>query len=185
MTSPTDRVEVPCPQCAELILADAKKCKHCGSWVSESAAPPPPQQSSAPVGGSVPPSTRAEPPIGPMGFGEAVSTCWSKYADFDGRARPAEFWWFVLFYFLMFLGVRIVGTLLFGVLSSGAGMLTLLFYLVFFLPYASVMVRRLHDTNRSGWWYWIILTIIGIIPLFIWLLEDGTPGDNDYGPRTA
>jgi len=51
-----------------------------------------------------------------------------------------------------------------------------------FLPSLAVAVRRLHDTNRSGWWYLIAFTIIGIIPLIIWFATRGTIGDNQYGP---
>jgi len=54
--------------------------------------------------------------------------------------------------------------------------------LALFIPSTAVMVRRLHDTGRSGWWYWIILTIIGIIPLIIWLASEGDKGENGFGP---
>ncbi|HHB81462.1 MAG TPA: DUF805 domain-containing protein, partial [Aliiroseovarius sp.] len=58
-----------------------------------------------------------------------------------------------------------------------------LFMLATFLPNISVMVRRLHDTDRSGWWYWIVLVpLIGFILLIVWFASKGTTGDNRFGP---
>ena len=54
--------------------------------------------------------------------------------------------------------------------------------LLLFFPGLSVYIRRLHDTDHSGWWYWIILTVIGIIPLVIWIFSKGTVGSNKFGP---
>lgn len=183
MTNPTDRIEIPCPQCAELILREAKKCKHCGAWVGETA-PPPATAAFAAATSARPAQPRAEQPIGPMSFGQAVSACFAKYGDFTGRARRAEYWYWVLFTFLANFAVSFLAGLLFGVGSSEQIGLYWLALLSLALPGFTALVRRLHDTNRSGWWYWIILTIIGAIPLLIWLCEEGTPGDNKYGPRT-
>ena len=69
-----------------------------------------------------------------VGFGEAISICFKKYVDFSGRARRSEYWWFMLFCFLLTL------------VTCGIGGLVVL------LPAYAVQVRRLHDTNRSGWW---------------------------------
>lgn len=49
------------------------------------------------------------------------------------------------------------------------------------IPSIAVYIRRLHDVNRSGWWVFIALTIVGIIPLIIWVCSKGTDGPNDYG----
>lgn len=122
-------------------------------------------------------------PSGPIAFGDAVRACFSKYAAFEGRASRAEFWYWSLFSFLADLGVSIVSIFLFG---AGSLVLSGLYWLCILglaLPGLAVTVRRLHDTNRSGWWYMIVLTIIGAIPLTIWFCEEGTQGDNKYGPR--
>jgi hypothetical protein len=78
---------------------------------------------------------------------------------------------------------HIVSIFLFGAGSLVQSGLYWLCILGLALPGLAVTVRRLHDTNRSGWWYAIVLTIIGAIPLTIWFCEEGTQGDNKYGPR--
>ena len=95
-----------------------------------------------------------------------------KYAEFSGRASRKELWLFVLFntlaYLVLFAIVPLVGV----IYAFGT-----------WLPSISVQVRRLHDTNRSGGWYWLSLVpIIGIIIVFVWMVTKGTDGDNDYGP---
>ena len=54
-------------------------------------------------------------------------------------------------------------------------------FLVLFLPFLAVAIRRLHDVGRSGWWVLIPLTIIGIIPYFYWMIKKGDYGENEYG----
>ncbi|MDA8051774.1 MAG: DUF805 domain-containing protein [Rhodospirillales bacterium] len=115
-----------------------------------------------------------------QGFAAAVSTCFRKYAVFGGRASRAEFWWFVLFSLLSYLAVAIVGGILAGL--RGRQLLSLLWWLVLFLPYISVEVRRLHDIGRSGWWWWLgLVPLIGGIVLLVWACTAGTPGPNRFG----
>ncbi|MGO9934217.1 MAG: DUF805 domain-containing protein [Steroidobacteraceae bacterium] len=104
-----------------------------------------------------------------MNFTDAVKTCFSKYADFEGSASRPEFWWWVLFTFVATAALRSLSYSL-----SGA------FALATFLPGIAVTARRLHDTDRSGWLQllWII-PIIGWIVLIIWCAEPGKP--NRYG----
>jgi len=112
-----------------------------------------------------------------MGFGQAVSSCYSNYATFSGRASRSEYWFFALFHFLIiFAGVALI--------SVGIGIVILIgFGLVNFLPHLSVTVRRLHDTDHSGWWYWIcLIPLVGIVLLLIWGCTRGTWGDNRFGP---
>jgi len=108
----------------------------------------------------------------PMTFGKAIATCMVKYFDFSGRASRAEYWWFNLFNFLLYSLSFIVDPS-----QKLADLLTL----ALFFPSVSVSVRRFHDTNRSGWWNLIPLTIIGVIPYFIWLASKGSDKDNQYG----
>ena len=97
-----------------------------------------------------------------MTFTESIQTCFSKYADFNGRATKSEFWWWVLFVFLL--------TIAANVLSKNLGILVSLGTL---LPYIAVTARRLHDTNRSGWWQLIgIIPVIGWIIMIVWCVQD-------------
>lgn len=107
-----------------------------------------------------------------MTFGKSISTCLSKYADFNGRASRPEYWWFYLFTVLLSWGAMIVDSsqILSGIIS-----------LALFLPSLAAAARRLHDTNRSAWWLLIAFTIIGLIPLLIWLASKGNDQDNQYG----
>nr|WP_246252396.1 DUF805 domain-containing protein [Sulfitobacter algicola] len=108
---------------------------------------------------------------------DAVKTCLSKYVDFSGRARRSEYWFFYLFTFL----VGIVGAIIDGVL--GTGFFNLIATLAFLLPSIAAGVRRLHDTDRSGWWFLIILVpIVGAIVLLVFFVMDGTKGENRFGP---
>ncbi len=127
-----------------------------------------------------------------MTFGDAIRTCFSKYATFSGRARRPEFWWFMLFLFVGGIVLSIVDSVMFGttvVTSTGFSastdtpILSGLFHLATLLPAISVAVRRLHDLDRSGWWWWLFLVpIIGAIVLIIWFASKGTAGENAYGP---
>ena len=89
-----------------------------------------------------------------MTFTESIQTCFSKYADFNGRASKSEYWWFALFAFVT--GV---------ILSALNRNLAALFYLGILIPHIAVAARRLHDTNRSGW-----MQLIAFIPLIGWLI---------------
>ncbi|MBS0474035.1 MAG: DUF805 domain-containing protein [Proteobacteria bacterium] len=128
-----------------------------------------------------------------MTFGEAIRTCFSKFTTWQGRASRSEYWWFVLFGLLCQIVAAIVDRILgtaFTFVNPATGATESLFYgwfylimgLVLLLPHLAVMVRRLHDTNRSGWWYWIaLIPLIGVILLIVWLASRGTEGSNNYG----
>jgi len=88
-----------------------------------------------------------------MTFTESIKVCFSKYADFNGRASRSEYWWFALFIVLI--------SLLAGAISQSFRMVLMLATL---LPSIAVAARRLHDTNRSGW-----LQLIGLIPVLGWI----------------
>ena len=121
-----------------------------------------------------------------MDFFGAVRICFNKYVNFGGRASRSEFWLFVLFV--------VLGGLILGVIDGVVGIeqgdpvsLGNAFGLLTFLPGLAVAVRRLHDTNRSGWWYLISFTIIGYIPLLYWWCVRGEEGENRFGlePHTG
>ena len=127
-----------------------------------------------------------------MDFMTAVKTCFSKYVTFSGRARRSEYWWWVLFVWVVSMGLSIVDSVLFGNVVTGPGsfyastdnaILSGIFSLVVFLPGLAVAVRRLHDTDRSGWWLLIVLIpLVGWILLIVWFATEGTEGENRFGP---
>ncbi len=105
-----------------------------------------------------------------MNFGESINICFKKYADFNGRAGKPEFWWWFLFSFLIqvVLGVIGLGQIISGIVSLGL-----------LLPGIAVGARRLHDTNRSGWWQLICLVpVIGIIVLIVFWVQDAKAPNN-------
>lgn len=97
-----------------------------------------------------------------MNFQESLKTCFSKYADFEGRAKRPEFWWFALFTFL--------GSLLLGVVSD---VVSGIFSLAVLLPSIAVGARRLHDIGKSGWWQllWLV-PIVGWAILIYWAAQE-------------
>jgi uncharacterized membrane protein YhaH (DUF805 family) len=137
-----------------------------------------------------------------MGLVEAVRTCIEKYATFSGRARRAEYWWFVLACTIGGALMNVIDALVFGVtvmpspeLAESASSMEMdlyyfvpsifgsVFWLALIIPSISVSVRRLHDLDKSGWWWWLwLLPLIGWIIMLIWYLGRGTVGPNAYGP---
>lgn len=127
-----------------------------------------------------------------MGFSDAVNVCLrEKYVSFEGRATRTEYWFFVLFSFIVVVIAAIVGGVLGAVISSGDpevaiiayGIAVMLVGLALFLPSLAVTVRRLHDTGRSGWWYFItFVPWVGGIALFVFTLLDSQGYENEYGP---
>jgi uncharacterized membrane protein YhaH (DUF805 family) len=104
------------------------------------------------------------------GFVDAIKICLSKYADFNGRASRPEFWWFYLFTSIVLL------------VSLLAPFLMIIAFLALIVPSIAVTVRRLHDTDRSGWWYLVIFVpFVGSIALLVFLVLQGTQGQNRFG----
>jgi len=106
-----------------------------------------------------------------------------KYAVFGGRARRKEYWYFVLFNTLISIALTFIDGVT-GSFSSeaGIGLLSGIYGLAVLIPSIAVGVRRLHDTNRSGWWLLIaLIPLIGAIVLIIFLASDSKPEENKYG----
>lgn len=103
----------------------------------------------------------------------------SNYANFEGRARRSEYWFFVLFNVLFAFGAIILDAVL------GTEMVFYILYCLFvFMPGLTLSVRRLHDVGKSGWMFLIILIpIIGAIWLFILYVTDSESESNEYGPN--
>ncbi len=102
-----------------------------------------------------------------------------KYAVFSGRARRKEYWMFVLFNTIIVFVLGFVEGL-FG----GPGIIANIYSLAVLIPSIAVFVRRLHDTGRSGWWFFIgFVPLVGAIVLLVFMVKDSDPGDNQYGPN--
>ena len=106
-----------------------------------------------------------------------------KYAVFEGRAQRAEYWYFVLFTILISIVLAFIdiATGSFNE-EAGIGILGGIYALAVLIPSIAVGVRRLHDTNRSGWWMLLALVpLIGFIVLIVLFVIDSDQGENQYG----
>jgi uncharacterized membrane protein YhaH (DUF805 family) len=125
-----------------------------------------------------------------------LETSFRKYIIWKGRASRAEFWWFFLFI--------IIGNILTILVDSlyNTPILTPIFYLATLLPTLSVTIRRFHDTEHSGWWYWIfflpiviytyeakkhklLLPIFGFMYVIKLCITKSDEGENEYGPAPS
>ena len=107
-----------------------------------------------------------------------------KYFVFQGRARRKEYWMFTLFNMLAYIALMIIEGILGMGGEGGLGLLSALYSLAILLPSLGVSVRRLHDTDRSGWWLLIsLIPIIGAIVLLVFMVLDSQAGTNQYGPN--
>jgi uncharacterized membrane protein YhaH (DUF805 family) len=133
-----------------------------------------------------------------MSFADAIRTVYGKYVDFSGRARRSEYWWWTLYMLIVGGIVATIESWLglgFGTVESvdGAymaayqgGPLTAIWGLAHLLPGIGVAVRRLHDTDRSGWWLLIaFIPVVGILVLLYFYVSRGDAGQNRFGPAPA
>jgi uncharacterized membrane protein YhaH (DUF805 family) len=102
-----------------------------------------------------------------------------QYAVFSGRARRKAYWMFAL--------VNIIIAVVLGIFEGmvgGPGVVGVLYCLAVLIPNIAVSIRRLHDTDRSGWWLLIgLIPLIGSIILLVFMAQEGQPGPNQYGPN--
>ena len=104
-----------------------------------------------------------------MTFTESIQICFKKYAEFTGRAMRSEFWWWVLFTFLLSACSQLLSQKLGSIIS-----------LAVFLPSIAVTARRLHDIGRSGWWQLVgLIPIIGWVIMIFWCVKE-LSGSNEY-----
>jgi uncharacterized membrane protein YhaH (DUF805 family) len=115
-----------------------------------------------------------------MQFLDAISSGFRNYVTFSGRASRSEYWYWVLFALLVALASAILDSAMFP--ESLSQPIESLTGLILFLPGLAVSIRRLHDIDRSGWWFLIAFTVVGIIVLWIWACTRGTAGLNRFGP---
>ena len=102
-----------------------------------------------------------------------------------GALERAEYWYFALFNFIIMAVLMGVDSVLnLGGGNMGVGLLSGIYALAVLIPGLAVAVRRLHDTDHSGWWLFIsLIPVIGFIILLVWFVKDSQPGDNTHGPN--
>ena len=110
------------------------------------------------------------------------------YANFSGRARRSEFWYFSLFHMIFIYGPLLLFGGLLGGFDAEPSMIPMIFIMIYvlatFIPGLAVSVRRLHDTGKSGWMLLIgIIPLIGSIALLIFYCQDSQAGSNQWGPN--
>ena len=204
---------IKCKECGAMISDKAKHCPQCGAPVEVAATVCKECGEPLPKGAVTCPHCGAPLRVAyHMGFKEAVSTCFRKYATFTGRARRAEYWYFLLYILSLNLLVWLLSSMSW-ITSADANVLNILIFAATITPTLAVTVRRLHDFNRSGWnLLWIIIpcigsilllpitanlnskiieyiffviagcNLIGLIVIFIWPITKSSEGDNKYGP---
>ena len=127
-----------------------------------------------------------------MSFSNAVKAYFLKWNDFRTRSSRSEYWWATLFVGLAsypvggVIGGLVGFTFALAGFSESAMFIALVIVMLpvqLFIITAStcLVIRRLHDVDRSGWWYLIVFTLVGMIPLLIWYCTKGTEGDNRFG----
>ncbi|OIR12522.1 inner membrane protein YhaI [mine drainage metagenome] len=159
-----------CRGCGKEIHETAPTCPHCG-FVQNNV-----QKANVVTSGNI---AKSENAINDVPTDSNVPVYWfmlamKKYAQFDGRSRRKEFWYSQLSYLLALILVGVVCAMLELDLNTVQIMQGLI-NIALLLPLLAVGVRRLHDTNRSGWW--LLLPIVNIV----FLAQDGTKGSNQYG----
>lgn len=109
-----------------------------------------------------------------------------KYTVFSGRARRKEYWMFFLFSAIISIFLAVIDEFMgwqFEMDGESLGFLSTLYYVAVIVPYLAVIFRRLHDTERSGWWILIaFIPIVGVVVLLVFMILQGTKGENRYGP---
>ncbi len=121
-----------------------------------------------------------------MSFGQAISSVFKNYANFNGRARRSEFWFFALFSLIIYLAASVINYLIAGSsdTTSIIGIIYLLYSLATILPSLAVSWRRLHDIGKSGAYIlFILIPLVGWIFLLAWFVKDSDIGENRFGPN--
>lgn len=114
-----------------------------------------------------------------MGFVDAIKSFFRRYVDFSGRSSRSEYWWAFLAILIGYLVVGFVG----GVMGETVGSLFILVMLLaIILPSIAIAIRRLHDTDRSGWWYLLSLIPLVSLVLLFFYCQKGTDGPKRFGP---
>ena len=173
-----------CIKCGTEVTEIAKFCQKCGNVLQgnqnsgevSTAAP-----AAAPIAPAAKSSTAQAARAGNPSLWDYYVIVIKDYANFKGRARRKEYWGFVLFNFIITIALSIFV----GVANKAETLATALYYLYglgILIPSLAVLIRRLHDIGKSGWWWLLVFTIVGVVPVLIWLCTDSENCENEYGP---
>lgn len=148
-------------------------CQQCGGNVSESVESVESVESSGVVAHSL--LVTSQPDLSnstprKMGFSEAVKYCLRNYVNFKGRASRSEYWFFVLFSWLIAVGSATISVNLYSITILGL-----------LLPQIAVATRRLHDGGRSAWHFLWVFVPFGAIALLVWFCSEGEAKTNQFG----
>jgi uncharacterized membrane protein YhaH (DUF805 family) len=123
-----------------------------------------------------------------LGFSEALRSFWVNYRNFEGRARRSEYWLIQLFLVVTNLAAAAIDFALMNgdverfIANGGGGIVGLIWIFATIVPALAVLVRRLHDTGRSGWWALIgFVPLAGAIALLVFTVADSEARQNSYG----
>ena len=121
-------------------------------------------------------------PMQMMSFGDSVKNCLiNNYAGFSGRASRSEYWFWLLFTFVIYFITGMIDGFLFGWEVTDPQWISSALEVIFILPGLSVFVRRLHDVGQSGWWILSSILILPILLLIYWSIIEGDANANEYG----
>jgi uncharacterized membrane protein YhaH (DUF805 family) len=120
-----------------------------------------------------------------VGFGEAPNLFFKNYANFQGRSSRGAFWWWVLVSLIAGFVLGFIDGMINPSLAMSAvpiGPVSGIFLLATLIPNIALGMRRLHDTDKSGWWLLIsLIPFVGAIVLIVFYILPGTAGDNKFG----
>jgi len=123
-----------------------------------------------------------------MNFTAAIRSFWSRFADFKGRSRRSEYWYVQVFLVVTNLAVAGIDLALMDgdvdrfIANGGGGIVGLIWIIATIVPALAVLIRRLHDTGKSGWWALVgFIPFVGAIVLLVFTVTDSSPGENKYG----
>ena len=123
-----------------------------------------------------------------MNFTAAIRSFWSRFADFKGRSRRSEYWYIQLFLVATNLAVAGIDLALMDgdldrfIANGGGGIVGLIWIFATIVPALAVLIRRLHDTGRTGWWALVgLVPFVGAIVLLVFTVSDSSNEENKYG----
>jgi uncharacterized membrane protein YhaH (DUF805 family) len=162
--------------------AGTEKSEEYRKWKEGDTRPPGPEK----IDQSMSQQTSGGRPAHIMGFADAVTNVViNNYVGFKGRASRSEYWWFLLFAFLISIITITIDILVFGVEivdEFGLGFVSLIATLAMALPSIALTVRRIHDFGQSGWLFLVtIIPLLGYVALFIFGILEGEDHPNQYG----
>lgn len=123
-----------------------------------------------------------------MNFTAAIRSFWSRFADFKGRSRRSEYWYVQVFLVVTNLAVAGIDLALMDgdvdrfIANGGGGIVGLIWIFATIVPALAVLIRRLHDAGKTGWWALVgFIPFVGAIVLLVFTVTDSSPGENKYG----